>query len=204
MRSSCSQSQLDSNQMTSTRYCLVLAKNRCETILDLTANDGGHAQAQASDIARALKADAFSLTYEEVPLCNLSELFRRLAYSDFSHTECCTWAGTYTNGTPAIYAFKKRYYVRPLITDYLDMGRDAYAKTSGGRKNCLKPYHHSYKTTRAAKTTGADRNLAVAFASQGVPAREIAKALKVHRSTIYRILQHERIPPRSANHKQSA
>lgn len=178
--------------MTSTKYCLVLEKNLTETILDLTANDGGHAQAQAADIARALKADAFTLTYEEAAPCRLSELFRRLAYSDFSRTACYVWDGSYTNSTPVLYTLKTRYYVRPVIVDYLGMGRDGYVKMTCGRKNCVNPFHNSYKSMKASKTTGADRNLALAFASRGVPVKEIAKALKVHKATVYRILQHER------------
>lgn len=179
--------------MTSTKYCLVLEKNLTEVILDLTANDGGHAQAQAADIARALKADAFTLTYEETAPCRLSELFRRLAYSDFSRTACYVWDGSYTNSTPALYTLRTRYYVRPVIVDYLGMGRDGYVKMTCGRKNCVNPFHNSYKSMKASKTTGADRNLALAFASRGVPVKEIAKALKVHKATVYRILQHERI-----------
>jgi hypothetical protein len=178
--------------MTFVKYCLILERNNQEIALDLTANDGSHAQAQASDIARALKADAFSLTYEEIAPCKISELFRRLAYSDFPKKECCPWTGSYTNGTPAIYALKRRYYVRRLVQDYLDIGKDVFVMNSCKRKNCVNPFHNSYKNMKASKTTGADKDLALAFASQGVPVKEIAKALKVHTSTVYRILKHER------------
>jgi len=41
--------------------------------------------------------------------------------------------------------------------------------------------------------TDADVNLALVFASQGVPVKEIAKALKVNRSTIYRTLNREHL-----------
>lgn len=53
---------------------------------------------------------------------------------------------------------------------------------------------------KASKTTLGDTRLIVTFASQGVPIKEIAKALKVHRSTIYRILSRERFSLGATSH----
>ena len=180
-------------------YSLIVKRNRIDHKLSVTANGGGHAQAQAEDIARALRADSFALIYEETEPSDVSELFRKLAYSDFSRTDCVLWEGKFTNNTPAFYVLKTRYYVRRIIRDYLDIGNDVYVKMTCGKKECINPFHNSYKNMKAAKTTGADWNLALAFASQGVPVSEIAKALKVHRSTIYRILNHERFSSRSSS-----
>jgi hypothetical protein len=69
----------------------VIDKDKAKLKLLITANDGGHAQAQAADISRALKADKFYLGYELCPPTYLSELFRRLAYNDFSHKQCDLW-----------------------------------------------------------------------------------------------------------------
>jgi hypothetical protein len=182
-----------SNRMTCTEeYKLILFNKDKKLELSLTANDIGHAQAQSSDIARSLKASLFELTYGATRNSKLSELYRRLAYSDFNHKECTLWKGAYTNATPVIYALNNRYYVRPLILDYMEMNRDLYVKPSCGNKSCINPFHNTYKSTKASKMTSADVNLAVAFASQGAPVKEIAKALKVHRSTIYRTLNRER------------
>lgn len=182
-----------------TNYSLILKKDGASLELSVTANDGNHARAQAEDIARALKADSFSLRYEETETSPVSELFRRLAYSDFPRGECLKWEGKFTNETPAFYVLKTRYYVRRIIRDYLDIGNDVYVKMTCGEKDCFNPFHNSYKNMKASKTTGADWNLALAFASQGVPVSEIAKALKVHRSTVYRILNHERFSARSSS-----
>lgn len=187
------------NHQDTTSYSLIVKRNKVDLRLSITANEGSHAQAQAEDIARALKADSFALTYEETKPSEVSELFRKLAYSDFSRTECVAWEGRFTNDTPAFYVLKTRYYVRRIIRDYLDIGNDVYVKMTCGKRDCINPFHNSYKNMKASKTTGADWNLALAFASQGVPVSEIAKALKVHRSTVYRILNHERFSARSSS-----
>jgi hypothetical protein len=148
----------------------------------------GHAQAQAADIARALQADTFSLSYQQVKNSPLSTLFRRLAFSDFEHGCCDEWDKSFCNGSPVIYALGCKYYVRPLILDYLEINKDGCVKPSCGNRLCINPYHNSYKKMKASKLGDADTNLVLAFSSQGVPVREIAKALKVHRSTIYRTL----------------
>jgi hypothetical protein len=174
--------------MTSTNYCLALKRKDKNLNIAVTANDSNHAQAQASDIARALQADTFSLSYKGTNDTSLSVLFRRLASSDFEHGTCERWEGSFCNGSPVLYALGHKYYVRPLILDYLEINKDGCVKPSCSNKLCINPYHNSYKKMKASKLGDADANLVLAFSSQGVPVREIAKALKVHRSTIYRIL----------------
>ena len=158
-----------------TKYTLVIDKDRVKLKLLIVANDVGHAQAQAADISRALKADKFYLGYELCPLTYLSELFRRLAYNDFSHKQCDLWSGSFSNKNPIIYALKQRYYVRPMILDYLQIHKDGCVKPSCGNKMCVNPYHNCYKTMKASKLGDADRNIALVFAGQGVPVKEIAK-----------------------------
>lgn len=184
----------------STDYCLTLKHKQSELKLSVTANDSNHAQAQAADITRALQADTFSLSYEVINDSVLSVLFRRLATSDFSHGACDEWQGSYCNGSPILYALSKRYYVRPLILDYLEINKDGCVKPSCGNPHCINPYHNSYKKMKASKLGDADTNLVLAFSSQGVPVREIAKALKVHRSTIYRTLNREHLHAGPAHH----
>ena len=168
-------------------YCLVVEKNKKELQLCVKANDNNHAKAQAVDIARGLQADAFTLVYGQIESCELSEFFNKLAFSNFSHTECFTWQGKYCNNTPIIYALGTKYYVRPLILTYLDIPKDSFVLPKCKRKNCINPFHNTYKNMKASKLTSADRQLALAFASQGTPVKDIAKAFKVHRSSIYRL-----------------
>jgi len=172
----------------STDYCLVVERNKKKLEVALAAHDSNHAQAQAADIARALQANTFSLSYKNVKEDPLGVLFRRLASSDFEHACCDEWVGSFCNRSPVIYALGCKYYVRPLILDYLEINKDGCVKPSCGNRLCINPYHNSYKKMKASKLGDADTNLVLAFSSQGVPVREIAKALKVHRSTIYRIL----------------
>lgn len=183
-----------------TKYTLVIDKDKAKLKILITANDGGHAQAQAADISRALKADKFYLGYELCPPTYLSELFRRLAYNDFSHKQCDLWVGSFCNQNPIIYTLKQRYYVRPMLLDYLQIHKEGCVKPSCGNKMCVNPYHNSYKTMKASKLGDADRNIALVFAGQGVPVKEIAKALNVNRSTIYRTLKRERIPSGTQGH----
>lgn len=187
-----------------TDYCLQIEKNDKHLEIALTANDAGHAQAQAKDILRALKASKFELTYKKTPQTCLSDLFRRLAYSEYEHKKCCLWENKLSNDTPVVYALGQKYYVRPLILDYLEITKDEYVTPVCGEKLCVNPFHNSYKKSKASKLTSADLSLALAFASQGVPIREIARALKVHRSTIYRALNHERIHPGSPGQRQTS
>lgn len=174
-------------------YNLELTKNTKKIIIYIQANDASHAQAQALDISRALKTDKFTLRYGEQKNTKLSELFKKLAYSDFSHKECFEWSSSYTNGCPAIYLFGKRFYIRPLILDYMDMNRDNFVKMTCKNKRCVNPYHFSYAPAKASKLTGGDKQMMLAFASQGVSVQQIAEALKVHRTTVYRNLNNERL-----------
>lgn len=184
----------------STEYCLVLKRKEVQIELALSANDSNHAQAQAADIARALQVSTFSLAYKKVRETKLSLLFKRLSVSDFKHKVCDVWEGKYCNGSPVIYALGTKYYVRPMILDYLEIHKDGSVKPSCGNRDCINPYHNSYKKMKASKLGDADVNLVLAFSSQGVPVKEIAKALKVHRSTIYRILNREHLHLRAAHH----
>jgi len=192
--------QISSCQMTCISHCLTITKRSKRIELAITANDAGHAQAQASDIARALHGESFQLDYKEIEEVPLATLFRRLAFSEFSHNECDEWIGKFVNGSPTVYTLGQRYYVRPLILDYLEINKDGCVKPSCGNRLCINPYHNSYKKMKASKLSDADTNLVLAFSGQGVPAKEIAKALKVHRSTIYRTLNREHFHLRSKDH----
>lgn len=189
--------------MTSTDYCLVIQKDKKTLELAISANDSNHAQAQAADIARALQVSTFSLSYKSIQESNLALLFKRLAHSDFSHIDCHKWEGKLCNGSPVVYALGKKYYVRPMILDYLEINKDDCVKPACGDSLCVNPYHNSYKKMKASKLGDADVNLVLAFSSQGVPVREIAKALKVHRSTIYRTLNREHFHAGPAHHRCS-
>lgn len=180
---------------------LQLIKNNFKTEISITSNDAAHAQAQACDIARALGVDKFRLTYKKTKPTLLSELFRKLAYSEFAYKKCDFWGGRTSTGLPVFYLLGKRYYVRPIILDYLDVHRDNYVEPSCQCVLCINPLHNAYKKTKASKLTGAETKLALAFASQGTSIKDIAQALKVHRSTIYRILKHERLYPGLASDK---
>ena len=186
--------------MTFTDYCLSVQRDRHKIEIAITANDSNHAQAQCSDISRALKATTFSLSYTSAKESSLGTLFKRLAFNEFEHGCCDPWKGSFCNGSPVIYTLGTKYYVRPLILDYLEINRDDCVKPSCGDRQCINPYHNSYKRMKASKLSDADASLVLAFSSQGVPVREIAKALKVHRSTIYRTLNREHLHARAASH----
>lgn len=187
--------------MTFTNYCLALQRDKKSLELAVTANDSNHAQAQAADIARALQADIFSLSYKGINDSCLAQLFRRLASSDFEHDACDNWKGSLCNGSPVVYALGQRYYVRPMILDYLEISKEGCVKPSCGNHFCINPYHNSYKKMKASKLGDADTNLVLAFSSRGVPVKEIAKALKVHRSTIYRTLNREHLHAGPSDHR---
>lgn len=176
-------------------YALEVEKNNTKIKLQITANDASHAQAQVVDISRALSADKYQLSYgsSNVEFNKLSFLFNKLAFSQFDHTDCSYWTGSQVNQNPVIYIFKKRYYVRPLILDYMDIKKDSIVKMSCGSKDCVNPYHFSYKTGKASKLSGGDKKMMLAFRGQGVSVQQIAKALNIHRSTVYRNLNHERL-----------
>lgn len=172
-------------------YALQLSSNNKTFTLPVSANSTGHAQAQAADICRATSADMFELIYGDHDQTPLSILFAKLALNDFTSTDCFAWSGKFTYSAPCVYMFGKRHYVKNLILKYLDIPKDdVIVKTTCGCKSCINPYHFSYnhKSKRNQKLSIGDEQLLLAFQSQGVTVSQIAKALKVHRSTIYRKL----------------
>ena len=189
--------------MATESYTLCVHRNNSKIKLSVCANDHGHAQAQAIDITRSLAADRFELSYGEINETKLAELFRRLAYSDFDRKECFEWTGSITNGVPATYAMGKRYYVRPLIQGYLDLDRDRIVKATCNNPYCINPYHNHYLSSKNSKLTCGDQQMALAFRSQGVSVKQIATALKVHRSTIHRFLTNAYHPSRSENQRST-
>ena len=79
--------------------------------------------------------------------------------SDFDHTKCEPWEGSWTNGAPVIYAFGVRYYARNLMLDYMDIKRDSVVKMSCKSKECINLYHFSYKTYKASKSSSGDKKM---------------------------------------------
>jgi hypothetical protein len=184
-------------------YSIELSKNKYKLKLRIDANDSGHAQAQAVDICRALQAQSYQLDYAETEPTELSTLFKRLSTNEFTHKECCLWKGKHDkDGYPCIYAFRERYYIRHVILRYLDIPKeDSYLRLTCDDKDCINPFHFSYAERRNEKFTSGDTKLMLAYASQGVSVIQIAKAFNVHRSTIYRKLERERIHPRSSSNR---
>lgn len=179
------------------RYRLTIFKKNHQTKIGIEASDAAHAQAQGLDIARSFEADRLELEYGAAKPTVLSELFKRLAQNDFAHRTCFEWKGSLTNGTPSVYALGSRFYVRPLILGYLDIERNETVKNTCGNSKCINPYHNQYLKSKNSKIGSGDLQMLLAFRSQGVSVPQIAKALKVHRSTIYRILKDERLSPRN-------
>ena len=91
--------------MTSIDYSLFLEKGSKRLTLSVTANDINHAQGQALDISRSLGADRIEIDYGKTRENHLSNLYNKLAHNDFDFKECFEWDGSYTNGTPSVYAF---------------------------------------------------------------------------------------------------
>jgi hypothetical protein len=178
--------------MSSEHYSLLVSKGQTQVKISVKAFDAAHAQAQALDIARSLEADRFELGYGAAKENKLSELFEKLAYNDFDHKECYDWKGSLVNKVPAVYTLNKRFYVRPLILGYLDISKDAVVKNVCRNPLCVNPYHNQYLHEKNSKIGGGDLQMLLAFRSQGASVPQIAKALNVHRSTIYRILKDER------------
>ena len=178
--------------MSSEEYSLLLSKAQTEVKISIKAFDAAHAQAQALDIARSLEADRFELGYGKAKQNRLSELFEKLAFNDFDHKQCFDWEGSVVNKVPAVYTLGKRFYVRPLILGYLDITKDAVVKNVCKNPLCVNPYHNQYLHEKNSKLGGGDLQMLLAFRSQGASVPQIAKALNVHRSTIYRILKDER------------
>lgn len=185
------------------QYQLLLRKTKQRLPIPITANDTAHAQAQAEDICRALDGVQFELTYGDCEETPLSELFKKLAANDFTHGQCWLWKGSFCNNVPCAYVFNKRLYIRNVILKYLDIPKDdAIAKPSCSCKACINPYHTAYssKAKKNQKLGAGDDQLLLAFLGQGISVSQIAKALKVHRSTIYRKLKDERFCSGSSRH----
>jgi len=186
-------------------YILTIAKGSADKRITIYANDNNHAVAQAEDISRALDAEKFQVSYGEESKTLLSALFEKLAFNNFKHNQCEDWEGSYTNLTPCLYAFKKRLYVRNVILKYLDIPKDDYiTKLTCKNIKCVNPYHFCYVSQKNSKISGADRGLAVAYLSQGASVLQVASALNVHRSTIYRNLKHECFHSRSSSKGDSS
>jgi len=186
--------------MSTEDYKLRIFRRRKKLDIAITALDAAHAQGQAMDIARSLDAERFSLVYGKTSETILSNLFRKLAYNDFNHKDCEIWEHSLTNGCPSIYALSRRYYVRPLVLGYLDISKDSVVKTTCGKAKCVNPYHNQYLSSKNSKLGSGDKQMLLAFRSQGVSIPQIAKALNVHRSTIYRALKNERLLIRGKDH----
>ena len=177
---------------TKDNYILSLIKESKKLRLQVTAKDSGHAQAQAGDISRALSAEKYNLTYGSCEEDLLSKLFKDLAENNFCHGECSEWVGPSTNNVPCTYVLGSRQYVRTVILKYLDIPKDGVtAKPKCMCKQCINPYHFTYVHGKNEKISCGDRKLLVAYRSQGVGIAQIAAALNVHRSTIYRQLGNE-------------
>ena len=162
--------------------------------LPILASDTAHAQGQALDISRALDCERYQITYKQTRETVVSVLFKKLALNDFTQKDCDIWEGSVTNGCPCFYTLGKRFYVRAAVLKYLDIPRDgAVPKPRCGNPLCINPYHIEYHTEKNAKLSGGDIQMLLAFQSQGASVQQIAKALNVHRSTIYRKLKDERI-----------
>jgi hypothetical protein len=174
------------------KYILQLHKNNKKLKIAIRANDSGHAQAQATDIARALATDSYDLSYGEQKDTILAELFKDLADNNFTHKNCRIWSGTACNGIPCVYVLGARYYIRNTILKYLNIADDGHnAKPKCDCQDCINPYHFKHAKEKNEKISCGDLKMLVAYRGQGVPVSQIAEALKVHRSTIYRKLKDE-------------
>lgn len=182
-------------------YILELRKNKILLKLALTAKDSSHAQAQATDIARALSSDSYNIKYGEKQETKLSALFKDLATNNFKYTACSIWSGSTLNKTPCVYALGGRHYVRNLILKYLDIADDGHtAKPTCACSSCINPYHFKHSKEKNEKLSCGDLQMLVAYRSQGARVTQIAEAFKVHRSTIYRKLKDESVFDGSKGH----
>ena len=173
-------------------YKLSVLKNSKVCSLQVQANTTTHASAQAEDICRSLNADSYSLHYELVKETQICTLFKKLAYNLFDFKICEPWLGSFSNNVPCLYVLGQRYYTRILMLKYLDIPQEGViARPSCNCKSCVNPYHFSYKIGRNSKLSSGDTNMLLAFIRQGSGVSQAAKALMVHRSTIYRKLKHE-------------
>lgn len=171
--------------------------------LHLEANDNNHAQAQCSDIVRALNIKKYTIEYGGGKQTCLSKLFKKLSLSDFSYDDCYMWDGPLSNGYACFYLDKKRIYIRKLIVSYFNLDENIEIKTTCNNKSCVNPYHFEYVKDKNTKLSCGDLRLLLAYRSQGTGVNQIAEALNVHRSTIYRKLKNERLSSGAANHSRS-
>lgn len=191
--------------MESKFYKLSILKNNKFCSLQIQANTTTHASAQAEDVCRALNADSYSLHYELIKETQLCTLFKKLAYNLFDFKTCDPWLGYFSNNVPCLYVLGQRYYTRVLILKYLDIPQEGLvARPSCNCKSCVNPYHFSYKYGKNSKLSHGDTNMLLAFLGQGSGVTQAAKALKVHRSTIYRKLNRECLSTRSDDHRSSS
>lgn len=183
------------------KYVLIVSKNKKQTKLAVVANDSNHAQGQAADLVRAFNAENYKLSYGICKETEVSKLFYDLAYNNFTHKSCYAWSKSECNNVPCCYVLGERFYIRNLILKYLDIPKeDSVTKNSCNCKNCVNPYHFVYVNEKNEKLSSGDLKLLVAYRGQGVEVAQIAAALKVHRSTIYRRLKDESFSSRSQNH----
>lgn len=179
----------DKKQIISTTdtYRLVVKQNQTVSLISVTANDSNHAQAQADDICRAIQATGFELTYGKKQETNISKLFKKLAFNDFSYKDCYLWRGSVSNKNPCFYIFNKRFYTRAVILRYLDIPKDdIQIKLTCDCNLCVNPYHFSYCSSSNSKLTNGDLKLLRAYKNEGVKVTQIAELLNVHKGTIYR------------------
>lgn len=170
-------------------HTLEILKGENKTLISVKAHGSSHAQAQATDICRALSADGYNLSYKRARPSVLSDLFKKLAFNEYDYSSCFIWKGKTTNNNPCIYTLRRRYYVRPLILSYLDIPNDCTVRLTCGCELCTNPYHFKYVSEKNSKLTSGDVKMLLAYRSQGARIPQAAKALNVHRSTIYRNLK---------------
>lgn len=182
-------------------YTLTLNKKDKDTKVLIHAHDSNHAQAQSNDICRAVEADKFNLCYETTSETQISKLYKRLAFNDFTCGSCVEWEGSMCNKNPCFYLLGKRIYVKHSIIKYLDIPLDSTVKNTCKNKRCINPYHFVYVPEKNSKITSGELKLLVAYRSQGTDVGQIAEAFNVHRSTIYRKLKDEHFSVGSSSHR---
>lgn len=185
-------------------YTLLIKDKNKKLFIPIKALDTNHAQAQAQDIGKSLYAEELELIYGAYKNSEISNLFEKLAFNTYDQNTCDLWQGTTANKYPCIYIFAKRFYVKDVILRYLDIPKERLtAKSRCKNRQCTNPYHFEYHGTKNSKLTCGDIKLLLAYRGQGTGVNQIAEALNVHRSTIYRKLKNERLSSGSANHSRS-
>jgi hypothetical protein len=173
-------------------YRLILREESKHLKISIKAYDSNHAQAQATDISRSINASSYELGYEKQKVSPLSELFEKLAFNLFTYNTCTEWEGKFSNKAPCVYIFGRRLFLKNLILRYLDIPTDSNVKLTCNCTCCINPYHFAYLFGKNSKLSCGDTKLLLAYRSQGTGINQIADALNVHRSTIYRKLKNER------------